>query len=185
LTVIAAFVSFLIAAHFHVSGVLATVAVGLTMGNLGALGAKEGLALTAHGRVFVLEFWEFAAFLANSLVFLLIGSAMAAVNFAREGWWALALSILLALVGRAVAVYPICFAFSRSRWAVPPNQQHLLCLGGLRGALALALALPTNLPYREDILIVAFRRRRLFHRRPGPHSAFRTAPAQAGADEGA
>ena len=61
-------------------------------------------------------------------------------------------------VGRAVAVYPICFAFSRSRWAVPLNQQHLLWWGGLRGALALALALalPAEVPYREDILIVAF-----------------------------
>ena len=121
LSAIAAFGSFLIAEHFHASGVLATVAAGIVMGNLGVLGPKEGLglALTARGRTFVLEFWEFAAFLANSLVFLLIGSAMATIDFAREGWRALALATLLALVGRAVAVYPICFAFSRSRWAVP------------------------------------------------------------------
>jgi CPA1 family monovalent cation:H+ antiporter len=160
LSAIAAFGSFLIAEHFHASGVLATVAAGITMGNLGVLGPKEGfgLALSGRGRVFVLEFWEFAAFLANSLVFLLIGSAMATIDFAREGWRALALAILLALLGRAVAVYPICFAFSGSRWAVPLNEQHLLWWGGLRGALALALALalPTDLPYREDILIVAF-----------------------------
>ena len=71
LTAVAAFGSFLIAEHFGASGVLATVAAGMTMGNIGVLGPKEqfGLALTAHGRVFVLEFWEFAAFLANSLVF--------------------------------------------------------------------------------------------------------------------
>jgi len=83
---------------------------------------------------------------------------MATIDFAREGWRALALAILLALVGRAAAVYPICLAFSRSRWAVPLNQQHLLWWGGLRGALALALALalPGEAPYREDILIVAF-----------------------------
>jgi CPA1 family monovalent cation:H+ antiporter len=106
----------------------------------------------------VLEFWEFAAFLANSLVFLLIGSAMATIDFAREGWRALALAILLALLGRAIAVYPICLVFFRSRWAVPLNEQHLLWWGGLRGALALALALalPFDLPYREDILIAAF-----------------------------
>ncbi len=160
LSAIAAFGSFLIAEHFHASGVLATVTAGIVMGNLGVLGPKErfGLALTAHGRMFVLEFWEFAAFLANSLVVLLIGSAMATINFAREGWRALALAIALGLIGRAFAVYPICLAFSRSRWAVPVNQQHLLWWGGLRGALALALALalPANLPYREDILIVAF-----------------------------
>src|SRR5208337_5231522 len=85
-------------------------------------------------------------------------SAVAIVDFAREGWRALALAVLLALAGRAVAVYPICLAFSGSRWAVPLNEQHLLWWGGLRGALALALALalPTDLPYREDILIVAF-----------------------------
>ncbi len=160
LSAIAAFGSFLIAERLHASGVLATVAAGIAMGNLGVLGPKEGpgVTLTPRGRTFVLEFWEFAAFLANSLVFLLIGSAMATIDFAREGWRALALAILLALVGRAVAVYPICLAFSGSRWAVPLNQQHLLWWGGLRGALALALALalPAEVPYREDILIVAF-----------------------------
>ena len=160
LTAVAAFGSFLIAEHFGASGVLATVAAGMTMGNLGVLGPKErfGLALTARGREFVLEFWEFAAFLANSLVFLLIGSAMATIDFAREGLLALALVIALSLAGRAVAVYPVCLAFARTRWAIPLNQQHLMWWGGLRGALALALALslPADLPRRDDILISAF-----------------------------
>ena len=160
LTVLAAFGSFLIAEHFGASGVLATVAAGLTMGNLGVLTTRErfGLSITPHGRAFVLEFWEFAAFLANSLVFLLIGSAMATIDFAREGIFALTLVIAFALLGRAVAVYPVCLAFVRSRWAIPLNQQHLMWWGGLRGALALALALalPADLPRRDDILISAF-----------------------------
>ena len=160
LTAVAAFGSFLIAQHVGASGVLATVAAGIVMGNLGVLGRKGrlGLALTARGRAFVLQFWEFAAFLANSLVFLLIGSAMGAIDFAREGGRALALAVLLALAGRAAAVYPICLLFSRSRWAAPLSDQHLLWWGGLRGALALALALsaPADLPQREDILITAF-----------------------------
>ncbi|HZZ61044.1 MAG TPA: sodium:proton antiporter [Roseiarcus sp.] len=160
LTVLAAFGSFLLADHFHGSGVLATVAAGVVMGNLGVLTPKSGfgLALSAQGRAFVLAFWEFAAFLANSLVFLLIGSAMASVEFSREGWQALAIAIGLALAGRAAAVYPVCLAFARSRWAVPLKEQLLLWWGGLRGALALALALalPGDLPLREDILIVAF-----------------------------
>jgi CPA1 family monovalent cation:H+ antiporter len=160
LTAVAAFGSFLVAEHVGASGVLATVTAGIVMGNLGALGPKQGfgLALTAHGRTFVLEFWEFAAFLANSLVFLLIGSAMATIDFAREGWRALALAVLIALAGRAVAVYPVCLAFMRTRWAVPLREQHLLWWGGLRGALALALALalPPHIPHRDDILIIAF-----------------------------
>ena len=160
LSVCAAFGSFLFAERLHASGVLATVAAGAVMGNLGVLMPKAGfgLALSPHGRTLVLAFWEFAAFLANSLVFLLIGSAMATVDFRREGWPALAIAVGLALVGRAAAVYPICLAFSRSRWAAPRNEQHLLWWGGLRGALALALALslPTDLPRREDILILAF-----------------------------
>ena len=110
---------------------LATVAAGMTMGNIGVLTPKErfGLSLTPHGRAFVLAFWEFAAFLANSLVFLLIGSALATIDFAREGFFALALVIALALAGRAAAVYPVCLAFSRTRWAIRLNEQHS-CGGG-------------------------------------------------------
>ena len=159
-TAVAAFGSFLIAERVGASGVLATVSAGIVMGNLGVLGPRDGsaLALTAQGRHFVIEFWEFAAFLANSLVFLLMGSAMATIDFAHEGWRALALAVLMALAGRATAVYPVCLMFARTRWAVPLNHQHLLWWGGLRGALALALALalPAHIPQREDILIIAF-----------------------------
>ena len=167
LTVVAAFGSFLIAEHFGASGVLATVAAGMTMGNLGVLGPKErfGLSLTPHGRAFVLEFWEFAAFLANSLVFLLIGSAMATIDFAREGCSRSRWSSRSRSPGRAVAVYPVCLAFARSRWAIPLNQQHLMWWGGLRGALALALALslPADLPVATT-----------FSSRPSPSSPFRS-----------
>jgi CPA1 family monovalent cation:H+ antiporter len=128
LTAVAGFGSCLIAEHLGASGVLATVVAGMTMGNLGVLTPKKrfGVSFTPHGRAFVLELWEFAAFLANSLVFSLIGSAMATIDFAREVLVALALVIALALLGRAFAVYPVCFAFAHTRWAIPPNQQHLL-----------------------------------------------------------
>jgi CPA1 family monovalent cation:H+ antiporter len=48
--------------------VLATVAAGLLMGNLGVL--RESNILSPDGRAFVVAAWEFAAFIANSLVFL-------------------------------------------------------------------------------------------------------------------
>ena len=159
LTAVAAYGSFLLAESFHLSGVLATVAAGLLMGNLGVLTEDEGrAALTSQGREFVIAFWEFAAFIANSLVFLLIGLRVAGMAFADVGWAIVPVAILLVLAGRAVTVYPLCLPFARSRWAVPMRDQHILWWGGLRGALALALALalPISLPYNNDILIATF-----------------------------
>ena len=112
--------------------------------------------ITSRGREFVGAFWEFAAFLANSFVFLLIGVALAQVH--ARSFVALAIEIALALVGRAAAVYPLAALFSRSRWRIPLREQHFLWWAGLRGALALALALalPLDAPYRDEILVAAF-----------------------------
>jgi len=120
---------------FHLSGVLATLAAGLMLGNLGPLGA-----ISIHGREAVQAFWDYAAFVANSLVFLLIGMHVARENFAAV-WLPAVAAILLVVLGRAVAIYPCCFLFSWSALRVTWRHQHILFWGGLRGALALALAL--------------------------------------------
>jgi CPA1 family monovalent cation:H+ antiporter len=161
LTAVAAYGSFLLAESFHVSGVLATVAAGLLMGNLGVLVADEDhrrRPLSPHGREFVIAFWEFAAFIANSLVFLLIGLRGAGMPFANADWAIVPVAILLVLVARALSVYPLCLPFTWSRWTVPMQYQHILWWGGLRGALALALALalPTSIPFNREILIATF-----------------------------
>ncbi len=157
LTAIAAYASFLMAEHFGASGVLATVSAGLTMGNLGVLAEREHpLALSSRGRDFVSAFWEFAAFLVNSFVFLMIGLALSTVPMRAPKIFAIVIG--LALLGRAAAVYPLALVFARSRWKIPLAQQHFLWWAGLRGALALALALslPSDMPYRDDILVAAF-----------------------------
>ena len=159
LTAVAAYGSFLLAESFHVSGVLATVAAGLLMGNLGVL-VDDGkrAALSSQGREFVLAFWEFAAFIANSLVFLLIGLRVAGIAFAGGDWAVVPVAIALVVAGRALTVYPLCLPFAWSRWAVSMKDQHILWWGGLRGALALALvlALPVSMPFNNEILIATF-----------------------------
>lgn len=65
LTMVAAYGSFLVAEFVHVSGVLATVAAGLLVGNLGVLAASERSRLSVRGREFVMAFWEFAAFMTD------------------------------------------------------------------------------------------------------------------------
>ncbi|MBL1256308.1 sodium:proton antiporter [Methylocystis sp. Sn-Cys] len=158
LTTIAAFSSFLLAEHLHVSGVLATVTAGLMMGNLGLLSAEDKSYLTRKGREFVVSFWEYAAFVANSVVFLLIGIDVAGAPFESYGPKLIAGAILIGLIGRALTVYPISSAFLRSRWAVTFPEQHVLWWGGLRGALglALALSLPPTLPMRDEIMVATF-----------------------------
>jgi CPA1 family monovalent cation:H+ antiporter len=107
--------------------------------------------------VAVQAFWEYAAFAANSIVFLLIGMHEAHQNFLAVLPSAL-LAIALVTVGRAVAIYPCCLLFARSSLRISAQHQHVLFWGGLRGALALALALglPPSVPQREEIFTVTF-----------------------------
>ncbi len=158
LTAAAAYGSFLLADHFHVSGVLATVAAGLVMGNVGALHASNSPFFTERGREVVLAFWDFAAFVANSLIFLLIGQGNAAIGFPSLGLTTIAAAIALVWAGRALTVYPVCALFARSRLRIARPHQHVLFWGGMRGALALALALslPPGLAYRNQIIIATF-----------------------------
>ena len=155
LTMVAAYGSFLVAEYFHVSGVLATVTAGLMMANFRLLRGKS--LLSPRGQEFILGFWDFAAFLANSVVFLLIGVTVATMPFRSYGA-VLLTSVVVVLLGRGLTVYPLSLLFLRSRWAISLREQHILWWGGLRGALALALALsmPPTLPLRDEIVVVTF-----------------------------
>ena len=158
LTAVAAYGAFLLAEYSGVSGVLATVSAGLLLGNVGVLRADDEATLSERGREVVIAFWDFAAFAANSLIFLLIGLDVARHSFDRLGISALALAILLTLLGRALAVYPLCLPFRATRWRIEARHQHLLFWGGMRGALALALALslPETIADRDRIVLAAF-----------------------------
>ncbi len=152
LTTIAAYGSFLVAERFQMSGVLATLAAGMVVGNVGWRGW-----ISDTGRAHIGSFWEYAAFLANSVVFILIG-LHAALHARQLVTGSAAIAVGLVLAGRIAAVVPLCAVFARSRWLVPARYQLVLVWGGLRGALALALALavPAVVREREAIVVAAF-----------------------------
>jgi len=152
LTTVLAFGAYLVAERFHVSGVLATVAAGIVTGNLGLKG------MSPTTRIVLFNFWEFLAFVANSLVFLLIGLD---VNLREIGANIVPIAIALAavLLSRALVAYGLTALtnyFSASK--VPFSFQHVLFWGGLRGAisLALALSLPVALAERETLRVMTF-----------------------------
>ena len=152
LTTIAAYGSFLIAEHFHASGIISALTAGLLIGS----GGRRFISEDGHQRV--RWAWDYFAFLANSFVFILIGMNVASQPLQRLGSVAAALAILLVLAGRALSIYPLSALFRWSRWRLEPRFQHTLFWGGLRGALALALALavPAEVPERNAIILTAF-----------------------------
>jgi CPA1 family monovalent cation:H+ antiporter len=158
LTTVTAFGSFFLAEQLHLSGVLATVTAGLVMGDLGMSREEKKSFLSSRGREFILGFWDFAAFLANSVIFLLIGATVETMPFHSYGIAVLLTAVVVTLLARALTVYPLSLLFLRSRWSISLREQHILWWGGLRGALALALALslPTTLPLRDEIVVVTF-----------------------------
>jgi CPA1 family monovalent cation:H+ antiporter len=151
-TTVAAYGSFLLADHFGFSGVMATITAGLVMSNSTWIDA-----ISPRGKEAVQTFWEYAAFVANSLIFLLIGMHEAHQNLLAV-WLPAVVAIALVTLGRAAAIYPCCLLFSRSSLRVTARHQHVLFWGGLRGALALALALGLSsvIPQSEIIIAVSF-----------------------------
>ncbi len=152
LSTIAAYGSFLIAEDFHASGVLSTLTVGILIGNFGL-----PTAYSDKGRAFIMDFWEFIAFIANSIIFFLIGVREANQNF-LSALSMVFIAVIVVIFGRAAAIYPLSMLFYKSKLVIERNHQHILFWGGLRGALALALALglPDDIQYREQIIAAAF-----------------------------
>ncbi len=153
LTTLLAYGSYLVAEQFHVSGVLAVVMAGLLSGNVGLAGASPTT------KIMLFSLWDYLGFLANSLIFLLIGLD---VDLAQL--WTdrvpIAIAVAAVLFSRGVVVYgiPLIARLLRRRPHLSPDWQHVLFWGGLRGAISLALVLsvPVALPGRELLESMTF-----------------------------
>jgi Na+:H+ antiporter len=152
LTTIVAYGSYLLANHLHLSGVIATAAAGLMVGNLGA---EKGM--SARTRTALESFWEYTAFVMNSLVFLLIGLEVH-IDALAHAWRPALVAIAAVLVGRSLSVYSLVPVSNLFVEKIPLRWQHVIVWGGLRGALALALALSLDntFPYRDRVLDLTF-----------------------------
>ena len=152
LTTILAYSSYLIASHLHLSGVIATVVAGIAVGNMGA---KTGM--SARTRLALWSFWEYAAFIINSIVFLLIGIEVRATDLIHY-WPEILMAVVAVLLGRIACVYATIPIANRFAEKISLRWQHVLVWGGLHGSLSLALVLSLDrgFPDRPRILVLTF-----------------------------
>jgi CPA1 family monovalent cation:H+ antiporter len=145
-TVILAFGAFVASRLLGVSGVIAVVVSGLIVGNYAA-----SRAMSPSTRLSLTSFWEFAAFLLNSVLFVLIGFEVHTILASElsptslvPALSAIGLAVLAVLLARAAVVYAVTGLISRFRAKTPRPWRHVLFWGGLHGSIpiALALALP-------------------------------------------
>ncbi|HVA37652.1 MAG TPA: cation:proton antiporter [Candidatus Dormibacteraeota bacterium] len=149
LTTIVAYGSYLLAASLDGSGIFAVLAAGLVFNRYG-----RTLAMSERTRTEVSHFWEYASFLANSLLFLLVGLTIDLGSVAGQ-IVSVAIAVAATYVARGFAVFGLLPALPRP-FRPQRSWRFILVLGGLRGgiAMALALSLPGDLPDR-GLLVAA------------------------------
>ena len=136
LTIATVFGSVVLANSLGFSGLVAVAVAGLYFGNATV---KKEADMSLKVRTAVFNFWEMAAFFATSAAFLYLGTSMNILRIA-ENIPLIALSFVAVLVARAVSTYSILAATNRlTREKIPVIWRHVVMLGGMRGAVSVAL----------------------------------------------
>ena len=155
LTFILAYGTYLLAEEsFHglVSPVIAVVVAGIVVGNYGSRGGHSATSTTM-----IVTFWEFAVFLINSAVFLLIGLEVES-SLLLDNLGPVVLAIGAVVLARAIVVYGLRLVINRRATAIPLDWAHVMFWGGMRGAvsIALVLSLPLALDGRPALVALVF-----------------------------
>ncbi len=147
-----AYGSFLAAQALHTSGPLACVTAGFIHGSYG-----REVGMTETARRLLDDLWEYLGFLANGLVFLLVGFSANVTSLLTQAP-AVVAAIVAVLVARILIVAVPALAIPRRQEVTTWAERTVLIWGGLRGALtiALALALPPDAPARGLLIDMAF-----------------------------
>ena len=157
ITISVAYGVYILSELAHTSGLLAVIGAGIVLRNVRRASGTATTTLDA-----IHDFWEILGYLANSLLFLLVGIQIGAGSFVQD-LPGIVWAVMGVLVGRAVLIYGLLplqnllalRAAHRPHQAgharpkhIPTRWQPILLFSGLRGALSLALvlSLPTTIP---------------------------------------
>lgn len=144
------FGTYSLASTLHFSGPLATVVLGLLLGNQG-----RAVAMSDQTQLYLDNFWEMIDEILNAILFALIGLQVLEIQFSRNILLAASLVLLVSLTARFIGIWvPHTFVNRRAEWRLPV----LFTWCGLRGGLsiALALSLRNKLPDAELIIAITY-----------------------------
>jgi CPA1 family monovalent cation:H+ antiporter len=152
-TLVVAYLGFIISEHYlHLSGVMTTVAAALMMGTLAPTVIKP------DAREQVESFWEFAVYVSNSLLFILLGLSLDVPHLVRDSLVDVGIVVLFVMVARALLVYLLVPWLGKLLHIeqVSFAYKTIMFWGGLKGGLAIAmvLSLPHEFPHRDELMIL-------------------------------
>ncbi len=148
-----AIAGYIVADHYlHVSGVVTTLFTAILIVTIN----KE---ISTGVRKLFHKYWDYIGFITNSLLFFLIGIPL----FSVESYESASVPLILILVipfvimmlSRAVVVYGGSTFLRIFKVKIPLQWQNVLTLGGLRGGIAVALALSISADYEFKSLFIS------------------------------
>ncbi|HBK28954.1 MAG TPA: sodium:proton antiporter [Parabacteroides sp.] len=143
--IVASYITFILAqSYLNVSGVIALVTFGLTVNNVGRPRLKPEV------NKFMVQFWELMAYMANTLIFIIVGVVIA---LKVDVTWRSLLFLLIVYIGvnivRLLMILLLFPIMKKTGYGLSHRESFILAWGGLRGALGLTLALMVS--YTLDI----------------------------------
>ena len=147
-----AIAGYIVADHYlHVSGVVTTLFTAILIVTIHK-DISTGVRKLFH------KYWDYIGFITNSILFFLIGIPLLSVESYESASVPLILILVVPFVimmlSRAVVVYGGSTFLRIFRVKIPLQWQNVLTLGGLRGGIAVALALSISADYEfKDLFI--------------------------------
>lgn len=135
--ILSAYLTFILSQYYlGVSGVIALLVFGLTITYVGKPRLKPQV------NSFMEHFWELLTYLANTLIFIIVGVVIAEkVEFTWSAFGILLLIYVALNIFRFIMIMMLYPVMKRMGYGLSKRESVILTWGGLRGALGMTLAL--------------------------------------------